>query len=439
MRARTKYILFIVFIHFLFLALSWQLLERGAVYFIVAEGLIFISICISCALYKILVRPVNLIVSGTEMLKDKDFNSRLLKTGQAEADALVEVYNKMFDQLSAERTKHAEQNYFLEKLIYDSPAGIVVLDFEDNIISANPSAISFLKVQLKNITGRNINLVKNRLIQEMSKLEEGEASVISVSGSQLYRCRRAHFMDRGFKRTFFLIEEMAREVLKTERKAYEKIIRMMSHEVNNSTGAVNSFLDSFRNYSVQLNEKDKQEFENSLDIAINRNSRLSKFMINLSEVVKIPKPKTESCNLNTLLENTSKILSAEMNKRNIKCCHEYSDNEFIVNIDVYQFEQALLNIYKNSIESIGSNGVIIIITSNVQNKTEIIRDNGKGISPQVKSQIFTPFFSTKSQGQGIGLTMVREILYNHNCSFSLETVSDNSTEFKIEFSLLLPI
>ncbi len=96
-------------------------------------------------------------------------------------------------------------------------------------------------------------------------------------------------------------------------------------------------------------------------------------------------------------------------------------------------EQVLVNIVKNALEAIEKNGKITIVTSTASCKQLIIRDNGKGISEDIRQKLFTPFFSTKKNGQGIGLTLTREILLNHGFKFSLETNEKEETEFVIEF------
>ena len=93
-------------------------------------------------------------------------------------------------------------------------------------------------------------------------------------------------------------------------------------------------------------------------------------------------------------------------------------------------EQVLVNIFKNAVEAIEKNGRITVATSARQ---LIIRDNGKGISDDIQQKLFTPFFSTKKNGQGIGLTLTREILLNHGFKFSLETNKKDETEFGVEF------
>ncbi|MBO4999976.1 MAG: PAS domain-containing sensor histidine kinase, partial [Bacteroidaceae bacterium] len=104
----------------------------------------------------------------------------------------------------------------------------------------------------------------------------------------------------------------------------------------------------------------------------------------------------------------------------------------VVSIDTSLFEQVIINIIKNSAESIGENGEIIIRTSASPLMLEI-GDTGQGISKEVEAKLFSPFFSTKPNGQGIGLIFIREVLMKHDCTFSLRTYPDGITRFRICF------
>jgi signal transduction histidine kinase len=109
-----------------------------------------------------------------------------------------------------------------------------------------------------------------------------------------------------------------------------------------------------------------------------------------------------------------------------------------VECDLLQMEQVLVNIVKNALEAIGRGGSITVIVNGDRPPRLRVIDTGKGISPEQKSQLFTPFFSTKRDGQGIGLTMIREILVGHGFAFDLETVGPERTEFWIDFNRMEP-
>ena len=104
----------------------------------------------------------------------------------------------------------------------------------------------------------------------------------------------------------------------------------------------------------------------------------------------------------------------------------------LVSMDTSLFEQVIINIIKNATESINTHGKVIIRTSSAPLMLEI-GDTGRGISKEVESKLFSPFFSTKPNGQGIGLIFIREVLMKHGCTFSLRTYPDGITRFKIFF------
>ena len=243
-------------------------------------------------------------------------------------------------------------------------------------------------------------------------------------------------MDRGFRHHFIMIQEITDEILHSEKEAYEKVIRMMSHEINNSIGSVNSILNSCLTYKNYLPEADSGDYITALQVAIDRNVSLNRFMAGLADVVRIPKPMKETCDFHRLLDSVHLLLSAEIKIRGLKWEWRLNDLPFEIHIDVQQFEQVLLNIFRNSIEAIGEEGKITVITEAEPVKQLIIQDNGCGISPDIQQQLFNPFFSTKKNGKGVGLTLIREILMAHGFRFSLETTEEGNTKFKIVFDNL---
>ena len=118
--------------------------------------------------------------------------------------------------------------------------------------------------------------------------------------------------------------------------------------------------------------------------------------------------------------------------RNIAITLDIDEELGDVNLDIALFEQVLVNIIKNAAESIGKDGKIQIRTSSPAS-IEIV-DNGEGITKVTEAKLFSPFFSTKPNGQGIGLVFIREVLMRHGCSFSLRTYADGLTRFRIIFN-----
>ncbi|AKD03924.1 ATP-binding protein [Pontibacter korlensis] len=432
MTLRTKFILFAVFIHGLLLALAWFVLQQNKYLFLGMELLVLASAYTTIHLYRSFFKPLTLIRAGIESIKDKDFSTKFMAVGQQDLDELVNVYNRMIDQLRQERVAQAEKHFLLDKLIQASPAGIILLGFDNQVESINPAAERFLGQQAGTLTGEHVSQLPEVWARELKDLATGQSTTFRINGIWTYRCHRAHFLDRGFQHYFILIEELTEAILQNERQAYEKVIRVMSHEVNNTTGAINSILGSLGYYANQLQPDDREDFEHVLQVATQRNTNLSRFMANFAEVVRLPEPKKTPIDVHALLQNLHRLLEPELQKRNISIQWQLTPQPLVVLLDAQQLEQVLLNILKNAMEAIGKDGEIQLSTSSSPPQL-CITDSGGGIPEHVQAHLFTPFYTTKANGQGIGLTMVRDILVNHGFGFSLSSGSTEQTTFTIKF------
>jgi two-component system nitrogen regulation sensor histidine kinase NtrY len=432
MSLRFRFILFATVIHVLLAVLAFFLFQESKIYFLLMEFLILVSIFITYQLYSTFFKPLSLIRAGIESINDKDFSTKFMGVGQKELDELINVYNRMIDQLRKERVAQAEKHFFLEKLIQASPTGIILLGFDDQVEHINPAAEQYLNQAENKLKGKQVSQLPKVWAEQLTQLHTGN-SVTFRNGIRTFRCHRAHFLDRGFQHYFVLIEELTEAMFQNERQAYEKVIRMMSHEVNNSAGAVNSILGSLQYYGSQLSENHREDFDNARQVAIDRNTNLSRFMANFANVIRLPEPKKAPTDLNQMLRNLNLLLQPEFQHRNINCKLQIDTQPMMVFMDQQLMEQVLLNVLKNAMEAIGDNGKIIIDTK-IDPPKLTISDTGSGINEGVRNSLFTPFFSTKEYGQGIGLTMVREILNNHGFPFSLESDQEKGlTTFSVKF------
>jgi two-component system, NtrC family, nitrogen regulation sensor histidine kinase NtrY len=434
MKLRTKYLLFVFILHLTTLILTFIIFEENKLLFIGAEAVILVSLFLSWELYKQLLQPLKTLLTGINAIKDRDFNVKFLPTGRHEVDQLIGVYNKMIESLRQERTLQEEQHLFLEKLINTSPTGVVILDYDNNIEELNPRMLEFVGVKREEIIKKPVHSLDHVLFKEIAELRPGASKIVNISGIETYKCQKSSFIDRGFPRYFIMVEELSAEILLAEKKAYGKVIRMMAHEVNNTIGPVNSIMNSalsFNSSHPALNP----DLQNALQVAIQRNSNLNIFMRNLADVVRLPAPNKREVDINLLINSISQLFEYKLAEKGIQLELCLSEIPLIVNADTQQLEQALINIVKNSIEAIeaGTSGKIQLITKAAPPQI-IVRDNGKGISDEVEAQLFTPFFSTKKDGQGVGLTLVREILTNHNFEFNLKTSREGHTDFTIFLS-----
>lgn len=431
---RHKFVLYLLCIHLVFAAATIFLLWEKRIWLLAVEAFFILSFFLALKLFRALFQPLDLVMTGVEFIKDKDFTSKFNEIGQPEMDKLIGVYNRMIDYLREERTRLQEQHYFLDKILKASPSGIITFDFDEKIAMINPSAAKMLQLAPENLIGKRLEEIHTPFAGTLSRLLTGESQVIPVQGRRRVKCQKSQYLDRGFARSFILMEELTEELRRSEKAAYEKLIRMMSHEVNNSIGAVNSLLHSFLNYQHQLRDEDRKDYENALKVAIARTDHLNAFMRSFADVVRLPLPKRQPCDLQELLESIALLMSAESQKRSIVWKWVIDEPLEPMVMDKNQMEQVFINILKNAMEAIGENGTIIINMCKKKGRSfVIVEDTGGGLTPEARANLFTPFFSTKENGQGIGLTMIQEILSQHRFEFSLDSQPGGPTQFAIYF------
>jgi len=431
MKLRTKYILFVVILHLVTLVLTYFIFKEDKVLFMVSEVFILISMVIAWNLYRQLIQPLKTLMDGLSAIKDQDFNVKFLPTGKYEVDQLIGVYNQMIDQLRTERTKQEQQHFFLEKLIHTSPTGIIILDYDERIQQVNPRGLQILNLPEKGLIGRQIAGLDHSFFRHIATLRTGDTKTVKLNGAETYRIQRSHFVDRGFSRSFIVLEELTAEILIAEKNAYGKVIRMMAHEVNNTIGPVNSIIHSAL-LTKGLWKDDDEQLRQAMQVAADRNQNLNLFMRNFADLVKLPEPSRKRIDLHQFLRSITTLMSINAGEKHVELLIHIPDEPFYIFADEQQMEQAMINVLKNAAEAIEGDGRITISTDPLK-KQLVISDTGKGIAPETAEMLFTPFFSTKKDGQGIGLTLVREILSNHNFQFSLKTVGVNETEFRISF------
>ena len=420
------FLLMVVWIILLFIATQ----ENGWRFYLI-EGIITFSLVYLVYFYKKVIKPLNSIAGGMDLLQAQDFSSRLSPVGQREADRIVSIFNRMMNQLKEERLRLREQNHVLDLLISVSPMGVIILTLDEQISMVNKAALKFLDAGTEDdVLNKTMDELTGTLAEELDRMPKDTTTTVRLSDSRIYRCSRLSFVDRGFAHPFYLIESLTSEVMKAEKKAYEKVIRMIAHEVNNSVAGITSTLDTVDN-ALQTME-DTEDLREVMKVCIERSYSMSRFITNFADVVKIPEPQTEEVCLNDRVIACKRFMENVCQNRNISLRLELCKENPVVSIDTSLFEQVIINIIKNSAESIGEAGEIIIRTSASPSMLEI-GDTGQGISKDVEAKLFSPFFSTKPNGQGIGLIFIREVLMKHHCTFSLRTYPDGITRFRICF------
>jgi two-component system nitrogen regulation sensor histidine kinase NtrY len=455
MSLRGRLTLYLWLLHLAMFALVlWLYRERPLVVVAVEVALVASALLGSWLLGRAL-QPLDYTRRFQELLQEHNYAARLQHASGDELVALVAQYNTMLAALHEERLRLGEQRGFLDRLLEATPSAVLAFDFDGRVRLVNASALALLGIAAPE--GHALDdwrsgaaafaegadaVARARTLQLLAELEAlplGESRLLADADGRRYRAQRSHFFDRGFARHFLLVEELTEELDSSERATYEKLVRVLAHEVNNTVAATGSVLDSLLFYRPQLTAADGEDFATAIEAVKRRNASLGEFIERFTRVVKMPAPEPRPTSLRELLEDLVRLYREPARARGVEVALARVEAVPAVALDRNLFEQALLNIAKNAVEaaetSARERGVPGRVAFELYREGERLRlavvDSGDRLGEVPPGQMFTPFFSTKKGGQGIGLLFVREVLQRHGLQYRLAPDGAGNTRFDI--------
>lgn len=456
MTLRGRLTAYLIGLHLLFFALTLWLYHERPVVVLVAEVVLLVSLAGGIALVGRTLQPLDYARRFRDLLQDHNYAARLQQPSGDELASIVNLFNGMLDALYQERLKLGEQRGFLDRLLEATPSGVVAFDFDGRISVINASALALLAIvnpEGKVLTdwrqgnadfadgldsaGRKRSL---GLLSQLDALPLGESKLLIDTDGRRYRGQRSHFFDRGFARHFLLIEELTEELESSEKATYEKLVRVLAHEVNNTVAATGSVLDSLLFYQPQLTPADGADFSTAIDAVKRRNASLGEFIERFTRVVKMPAANPRPTDVREMVEDIVRLYRDPCRSRGIAIEWIRCDAIPSLPLDRNLMEQAVLNIVKNAMEAVdttmhetgATGGHIHLELACDEGRIRLsIIDSGNRLSEAPVGQIFTPFFTTKKGGQGIGLLFVREVLHRHGFAYRLAADGHDQTRFDI--------
>ena len=450
MTLRLRLHAYLVGLHLLFFALSAALLLERPLLFVLVELLLLASLAGGFHLVRRALEPLGYTQRFHDLLQDQNYAGRLTRTEVPELDELVNVFNTMLGALYRERLEIGEQQGFLDRLLEATPSAVLVFDFDGAISLVNASAVALLELDRphgKPLAAWRDGAARARsrdLIAQLDVLPLGESRLLTDLDGRRYRGQRGQFFDRGFARHFLMVEELTAELESSERATYEKLVRVLAHEVNNTVAATGSVLDSLLYYRSQLAERDGVDFATAIEAVKRRNASLGEFIERFTRVVKMPEPELRPASIKDMMDDIVWLNREQCKRRAIHIGWTRCDDVPAQRMDSQLMEQALLNIVKNALEAVEASGqdggyihLALAAGEDDGGATLSVIDSGNQLGAVPARQLFTPFFSTKKGGQGIGLVFVREVLNRHGFAYSLAASTGGETRFDILFPPLL--
>ncbi|WP_028771534.1 sensor histidine kinase [Shewanella waksmanii] len=400
-----------------------------------ALGLIVAScLLLSGALAAFFTRTLDNSLTALEVgllnFKDNDFSVNIPVTGDKQLQALADLFNESAGILRKERQYIYQRELLLDKVIQSSPNIMLLFDDQQRIIYANDAARHAFN-QGSRIEGcllpELLATQPEALVTALNNPKGGLFTTAGVDGAEdeTWHLSRGRFMLNGQYHHLLLLKQMTRELNRQEVAVWKKVIRIISHELNNSVAPIASMVKSGRKITASI---DDPKLALIFDTIEDRTQHLSQFIFNYARFAKLPLPKKTAVDWQKLTEQL---------RQHYQFTIEDSLPREPGYFDLVQMEQVLLNLLKNAHES-GSQPSEISLSVQVTQLDEqqrgvmiVVADAGSGMSSDVLAQALLPFYSTKQTGTGLGLPLCREILEAHDGHISLHNRQPQGLEVRL--------
>ena len=413
-------------------ALVWLTLGDNSLWLAV---LLMLAVCYFCSMWltKRLSDSLQALEIGLLNFKDNDFSVSLHPYGEPQLDALVSLYNQASAKLRSERQFIYQRELMLDKVIQNSPNVMLLIDDSQRVIYANGAARHLFNHGVKvegMLLPELIAMLPEALKTALNSEQEGLFSMGSSSGYSIdendvetWHISRGRFTQNNQQHHLILLKQLTKELNRQEVAVWKKVIRIISHELNNSVAPIASMVNSGRFLTQHL---DNTKLQLIFDTIENRTSHLSQFISHYAQFAKLPLPQKQLIDWPKMTQQLAQqypfqVLSALP--------------QIPIKLDAVQLEQVLINLLKNAHESgADADSVALIfedITHPVAGLLIKVNDQGSGMSSEVLSQALLPFYSTKQSGTGIGLPLCREIIEAHGGRISLQSRPEGGLSVKV--------
>ncbi|RXM46460.1 PAS domain-containing sensor histidine kinase [Flavobacterium sp. YO64] len=350
-------------------------------------------------------------------------------------------FKSLYALYEALKSRHQEQTS--KELIYQSllnniDTAAVILEKEDEdwkIFLMNDCFSRLFKVPkvshwkyLKNYLPSLCYEIEKKEFSELKlaisiKIEDQDLQTFILQTSRTQTYKKEYFI--------ILLDSIQRVIEKKEKEAWINLMKIISHELMNSLTPIRALSQNLLQIVDQekLEEDDFEDIKSSISTIINRSDHLQDFVESYRKLAMLPTPVKEMTQINALFDDCLRVMNPILKSEKIQLINEINSSRSIL-IDKNQMEQVIINLITNSIYALkGKREKQLFLSSYTENNRFfiIISDNGKGIDPEIQDKIFLPFFTTRKDGAGIGLTLSKNIIEAHGGYLSYQTDEDKTS------------
>ena len=385
-----------------------------------------------------------------ESIRYADFSSSFSDPGLGKSfEDLSREFNQVIEVFRKYRTEKEEHFNYLQTVIQHVPIGIIVFRRDGKVEVYNQAMFKMLKIRNIRFIS-DLKKVKEEFPQTLLGLKAGDSTLFKVfTGDELLQLSMTatEFRMQGVELTLVSMQNISSELDEKEIESWQKMIRVLTHEIMNSITPITSLASTVHDMTVRLedgkkklNEMDDEDIE-SIDSALttiqNRSQGLLNFVEVYRDLTRIPKPNFRYFRVQELLDRCNMLLKPRMEELQIDCSGKVFPPDLMITADPDLIDQVIINLMLNAIDAVKeveNPKISVYATINSTNRVIIdFQDNGSGIKPDIMDKIFMPFFTSKKHGNGIGLSLSRQIMHLHKGSILVRSKPEDGTVFTLVF------
>ncbi len=379
-------------------------------------------------------------------IRYSDFSQTFTGQGRGPAfEQLGKVFTDVMDDFRAARAEKEEHYRYLHTVMQHVGIGLVSFEQNGAVGLVNTAAKRLLRVtRLKNVG--ELGDFSPHLVETLLRLRSGEKALVQVvDDDELLQVSvyATEFKLRGTLFKLVSLQNIQSELEEKEIEAWQKLTRVLTHEIMNSVTPIASLAATVNELLVDIDENAVEDGETIGDVrgamrTIERRSQgLLNFVNAYRSLTRIPRPNFQIFPLKELFDNVSALMRPEMDARGIRFTCRIEPASLDLTADAEMIEQVLLNLVKNAMDAVAetSQAEVRLHAGLDGRGRPIIQviDNGPGIVVEALDKIFIPFFSTKKEGSGIGLSLSRQIMRQHGGTLSALSEPNERTVFTMRF------
>jgi two-component system nitrogen regulation sensor histidine kinase NtrY len=371
------------------------------------------------------------------------------EAGDAYSKYLRDQFQMVIKKLKKSKLAKDERQQYLTTIVQHVGIGLITFNQKGDVQIINIAAKRLLKIDtLKNI--KALKKISEDLVKCFWDLRTGGRSLLTleIGGDERQLSVYAIELTLG-NENFKLIslQNIHTELEEKEMEAWQKLVRVLTHEIMNSVTPISSLANTVEGEIVNyldhsegkpdISKEDMEDIHLAVQTIQRRSDGLIRFVNDFRSLTHTPEPKFEMVSVMELFDQVTVLLKHDMESNQINFIVNVKPRNLALTIDPELIQQVLINLIKNAVQALQERENKIIELQAFQDEKNstlfIVKDNGPGIDEEAQTKIFIPFFTTKKSGSGIGLSLSRQIMRQHNASLSVKSQIDEGTEFILRF------